>query len=418
MADTEAAVIGAGPYGLSIAAHLNSRRIACRILGPAMESWRGMPRGMLLKSEGCASSLADPQYRYTLERYCAERGLPFRRWGLPVPLDLFVEYGLWFQERAVPQLDPRRVKSLTRTPRGFRIALEDSEGLEARKVIVATGISGARRLAGELAHLPPHLISHSSDHRDLGVFRGRKVVVLGAGQSAIESAALLHEGGAEVQLVARRRRLSWNGDANAPRSAYQRVRQPMTVLGPGLRNVLYVHGPQIFRLLPEAVRIQEVKTALGPAGAWWLKSRFDGRVPALTGLTLRSAEALADRVSLWLEDERNDRLSIVADHLIAATGYQITKASFPWMTAVLGDLAWGTHGPTLSRHFESSVRGLYFTGLAAAFTFGPSMRFVAGAHHASRMIAAHIARKVAREPVERSTEIEDAGLRQRSPTRS
>jgi FAD-dependent urate hydroxylase len=95
MADTEAAIIGAGPYGLSIAAHLNSRRIACRILGPAMESWRGMPRGMLLKSEGSASSLADPQYRYTLERYCAERGLPFRRWGLPVPLDLFVEYGLW-----------------------------------------------------------------------------------------------------------------------------------------------------------------------------------------------------------------------------------------------------------------------------------------------------------------------------------
>jgi cation diffusion facilitator CzcD-associated flavoprotein CzcO len=373
---------------------------------------------MLLKSEGCASSLADPENRHTLERYCTERGLPFRRWGLPVALDLFVEYGLWFQEQAVPQLDPRHVKALARSPNGFRIALEDGEELETRKVIVATGISGARRIAGELSHLPAHLVSHSSDHRDLSVLKGRKVVVLGAGQSAIESAALLHEADADVQLVARRRRLSWNSDANAPRSAYQRVRQPLTVLGPGLRNVLYVHGPQIFRLLPEAVRVHEVKTALGPAGAWWLKSRFDGRVPALTGLALLSAEAIGDRVCLRLENERKDRLSIIADHLISATGYQITQASFPWMTAVVGELAWETHGPRLSRHFESSVSGLYFAGLAAAFTFGPSMRFVAGARYASRMIAAHIARKLAREPVERFAGSGVAPLRQRSPTLS
>lgn len=395
MADAEVAIVGAGPYGLSTAAHLNGRRVDCRIFGSAMESWRGMPHGMMLKSEGCASSLADPKNQLSLERFCADRGLPFRRWGLPVPLDLFIAYGEWFQQHAVPQLDQRRVVALMRTPAGFRIALEDGDELNAQRVVVATGICGARRMASELGSLPPHLVSHSSDHRDLGIFKGRKVVVLGAGQSAIEAAALLQESGAQVHLVARRRRLSWNSDANAPRRIYQRVRHPMTMLGPGLRNILYVHGPQIFRLLPEAVRAQEVKTALGPAGAWWLKSRVDGRVPVLTGLTLRSTEAMGKRVSLSLENERKDRLTLVADHLIAATGYEITKASFPWMAALLGDLAWETHGPRLSRSFESSVPGLYFTGLAAAFTFGPSMRFVAGARHTAMTIARHVAAQTA-----------------------
>jgi cation diffusion facilitator CzcD-associated flavoprotein CzcO len=192
MAATEVAVIGAGPYGLSIAAHLNSRKIPFRILGPLLASWQGMPRGMLLKSEGCASSLSDPESLYTLERYCSERGVPFRRWGLPVSLDLFVSYAQWFQTQAVPQVDPRRAKTITRSAPGFRIELEDGEELEARKVIVASGITGAQRIASELAHLPPDLVSHSSHHRDLSTFKGRKVVVVGAGQSAIESATLLH----------------------------------------------------------------------------------------------------------------------------------------------------------------------------------------------------------------------------------
>ena len=50
--------------------------------------------------------------------------------------------------------------------------------------------------------------------------------------------------------------------------------------------------------------------------------------------------------------------------------------------------------PVLGRNFQSSVPGLYFTGLAAAASFGPVMRFVHGADFAARRIAAHIASRL------------------------
>ena len=55
-------VIGAGPYGLSIATHLRAQQLSFRIFGEPMASWRHhMPQGMSLKSEGFASDLYDPR---------------------------------------------------------------------------------------------------------------------------------------------------------------------------------------------------------------------------------------------------------------------------------------------------------------------------------------------------------------------
>src|SRR5215470_4561146 len=141
-ASTEVAIIGAGPYGLSLAAHLRAARIPHRIFGSPMDSWRNhMPEGMLLKSDGFASSLSDPQSSFTLAHFCAQQGIEYHPTDVPVRLESFIAYGLAFQKRFAPELETKLVTQLDRVSRGFRLQLEDQEELEARFVAVAVGIS-------------------------------------------------------------------------------------------------------------------------------------------------------------------------------------------------------------------------------------------------------------------------------------
>lgn len=389
-------VVGAGPYGLSVAAHLRGAGVAPKVFGQPMESWRTrMPVGMFLKSEGDASSLSDPLGRYTLERFCAERDIPYKPWGWPIPLDVFTDYALWFQSRLVPDVDTRLVTACRRVAGAFEIGLDDGARLTAQRVVIATGITRAARVPEVLAKLPETFVTHSSAHRTLERFRDRVVAVVGAGQSALETAALLHEQGARVTLVARRSELAWNADINGARSTYARLRWPMTPLGPGLRNLVYVHAIPVFRLLPERVRVHEVQTALGPAGAWWLKRRIEGKIETVLGQVIDKAEIVDGRVAMHMRGTRDGASRMIAvDHVIAGTGYAITPESFPFLdTELLRRIAWAPCGPVISRSFESAVPGLYFAGLAAAGQHGPAMRFVAGTPYAARAIARHIVRQ-------------------------
>src|ERR1700675_4809436 len=99
----EIAIIGAGPYGLSIAAHVRRLGASFRAFGRPMDSWLAhMPKGMMLKSDGFASNIYDPQSAFTLEQFCAERGIEYGHTGVPVKIDTFTNYGLAFRDRMVP----------------------------------------------------------------------------------------------------------------------------------------------------------------------------------------------------------------------------------------------------------------------------------------------------------------------------
>ena len=384
------AIVGAGPYGLSLAAHLRGAGASFRQFGMPLSLWRDrMPAGMHLKSQGFASNLSAPSGSHTLRAFCAQTGRDYADYGLPVSLATFVAYADWFRSRQAPDLEEVLVSDVTVSGDGFLATLATGERLVARRVIVATGVEHFQRVPPALAALPAALGSHSSAHSDLGVFAGRDVVVVGLGQSALESAALLQEAGARVRIVGRAARVAWNGDPlEAQRSLRRRLREPEAPLGSGWSTWFYSTQPHLYRRLPADLRYRKAITALGPAGACWLRPRVEGRIPTLLGHSVASATATGGRVRLFLRDERGLAASeLDTDHVIAATGYRTALDRLRFLGGPLrAQIRTHAGTPVVDRRFQSSVPGLYFVGPAVASTFGPVMRFVYGADFAARTL--------------------------------
>ncbi|HLG48668.1 MAG TPA: NAD(P)-binding domain-containing protein [Reyranella sp.] len=393
---TDVAIIGAGPYGLSIAAHLSALRVPFRIFGRPMENWQNMPRGMLLKSEGYASTLYDPRRTLTLAKYCHERGLGYADLGLPVPLSTFIEYGLAFQRRLVPTLDTRMVRRVATAGTGFQLALEDGETVRADRVVVATGITSFAWMPPALRDLPADKVTHSVAHAEPARLRGADVTVVGGGSSAIDLAALLHEAGARVRLVTRRAKLPVHDRMQLPRPLRDKLSAPVSSIGPGWRSCFFTSCAPIVHRMSAERRVKWVRNELGPAAGWFMASRI-APVPVLHGQSPTGATIVDGRVRLGLVDGEGRETSLDTDHLIVATGYRPDVTRLGFLDAALQQaVATLEQAPAVSLHFESSVPGLYFTGPAAAFSFGPLMRFATGARFAAPRIARHLAATASR----------------------
>jgi FAD-dependent urate hydroxylase len=404
----DVAIVGAGPYGLSLAAHLRAAGASFRQFGLPMHLWQSsMPRGMFLKSQGFASNLSSPDDKHTLEAFCAATGRPYRSYGLPVPLDTFVAYGLWFQNELVPDLEQTLVTEVVPKDGHYEVSLADGSRVQAASVVVAAGVEHFARMPEQLAGLPEALWSHSSAHTDLGIFRGKSVVVLGAGQSALESAALLHENGADVQLVARKPKLAWNGEPlPLDRPWLQRLREPEAGLGSGWGTWFYSNHPGLFRHLPRGTRVTRARTALGPAGACWLPPRVQGKFPVLLSHNLTLAKPDGDAVRLGFDGPGGAVTELTADHVIAATGYRSDARRLTFLSDQLRPaLRTIADTPVVDRSYRSAVAGLYFIGPVVAPTFGPVMRFVYGSDHAARTVSRELAATAGRRgrPAARAT---------------
>jgi FAD-dependent urate hydroxylase len=393
-----AVVIGAGPYGLSVAAHLRGRGVPVRVFGDVMSSWRlHMPAGMCLKSTPDASSLSAPKPGYTLADFCVASGMRPLTGNQIVPADLFIRYGEWFQRQVVPDVEPLMVRRLARAGRGFELELSDGSELSTDVVVMASGLNGFAYVPRELTAvagpdgLSPHgLVSHSSQHDDLSVFAGREVAVVGAGQSALESAALLHESGAGVRVLVRGT-ARWGRPPQPPRTGLlSMLPEPNSPLGPTWRIYPFSHAPFMFRYLPYATRIRLVRRVLGPLGAWWLRDRVDGKLPVLEGHRVIAAKADGGKVTLTVASAAGTQ-QLTVDHVLAATGYRVNLGRLGFLDGELRNGIRQVAGwPHLTGSFESSVPGLFFTSLAAAETFGPVMRFVCGAGFTARQITAAV----------------------------
>jgi len=389
---TDIAIIGAGPYGLSIAAHLRKTPLSFRVFGTPMHSWRQqMPEGMLLKSDGFASSLYDPDSAFTLGHYCAEKNLPYSDVGIPVPRETFVDYGLEFQKRLVPTLEETNITSLKRSSAGFELQTADGQTVYTRKVIVAAGITHFGYLPPFLADLPREQVSHSSAHHDLSRFRGQKVAVIGAGASAVDIAALLHEQGADVDLVARRSQISFHKPSKEPRPLLERITSPRSGLGLGWKSRLASDAPLLFHKLPAKLRFRAVKRHLGPAPGWFVREKVEGRVPMHVGTTIQGASIENGKVHLKFTENDGTHTELVVDHVIGATGFRVAMSRLNFIDERLrNEICSIEDTPVLSTSFESSVKGLYMVGVASANSFGPLTRFAYGAKFTAKHLSNHL----------------------------
>ncbi|MFC7257711.1 FAD-dependent oxidoreductase [Streptomyces lutosisoli] len=397
------AVIGAGPFGLSTAAHLRARGVPVRVFGEPMVSWRDhMPEGMLLKSTPAASSINAPQRGHTLLDYCNAAGIPRLVTDEDIiPVETFIAYGEWFQQKLVPELERVRVVSVDRKggrdgsggSGGFELKLDSGELFAARAVVVATGLSGLAHLPAELAGAaadgptPTGPVSHSSQHHDLKRFSGKELIVVGAGQSALETAALAAEAGAQVRLVSRGKGAV---DFGAPPWEQPKLR-PESPFGRAWSLWALSYYPQPYRYLPAQARHFLVRRVLGPLGAWWLRDRFEGKVGVREVSRIVGAGATDGSPVLSVQTHGGRVEELSADHVIAATGYRVDIAAMDFLGHELRtELGVSRGTPKLGAGYRSSAPGLYFTGLPAAASYGPVMRFVCGTEFASPRLAKHL----------------------------
>lgn len=397
MSTVEVAIIGAGPYGLSLAAHLAEHKIQHRIFGRPMHFWSQIANAAdkrYLKSYCFGTNLSAPSPGFTFSDYNTPRKLETFE---PCSIANFADYGLWFQENIVPWVEPVDVLNVRRQGGRFAITLSTGEHLVAEQVIVATGLSTFANVPRVLSSMPRSLVTHTSDVASFSSFKGRRVAVLGAGQSALEAAVLLLEAGAEPTLLVREHSISWHSRIQRKRSLWRRLRSPITGLGTGPKAWVLTHFPRALHLMPDNFRTRFVKTHLPAEGAWWLRERFDGNVPVQLGTEVIDARETSSGINLLVRDSiQQFTREVEVDHVIAGSGYTVDVDRLKFLDETLREAITRIElSPKLNATFESSIPGLRFVGAASAMSFGPLFRFVVGADYTARTISKHLASQMA-----------------------
>ncbi len=387
------AIIGAGPYGLSLAAHLAARNLEHRIFGTPMRFWvntaaAGSQR--FLKSYCFGTNLSAPKPGFAFADYNGPRGLETFE---PCSIGNFAAYGQWFQQQNVPWVEPVDVVNVRREGDGFGLKLANDVQLFASSVVLATGLSGFAYTPSALATLPSGLCTHTANVTSFESFRGQSVAVIGGGQSALEGAALLHEGGARPQLLVRDERVLWHTQVRQERSLWRKIRSPITGLGTGPKAWALTKFPGGMHRLPGPWRTRFVRNHLPAEGAWWLRERVENIVPIHCNTAIVTVAEHGSRVALRLREGRTGReRSIEVDHVLAGTGYvtDVERMSVlePKLRARIQRLEAAAR---LNSVFESSVPGLHIIGPASAMSFGPLYRFVVGAEYTAETVAVHLA---------------------------
>ena len=382
----DAVVVGAGPYGLSTAAHLTGRGLTVAVFGKTLELWRShMPKGMMLRSHWWATNLSDPREEYGFARFFAESKY---RACFPVPLELFVEYGLWFKERAVPYVDETYVSSIEQQDGHFSLTLGDGRRVASGAVVMAIGAYHYAHRPEAYDHLPAGLVSHSCDHADLDRFKGQQVLIVGGGASGTDFAALLHGPGATVRVVTHRPIVWFGKDRTEERTLVERIMAPNNSVAPGWANWVLEHVPFLSHRFPQDMKDRYNSNYVSGATDW-LRDSIIGKAALHERQMVERAEVVDGRVAVTISD--GSRATV--DHVILATGYRVDVDKLTMIHPTLrAEIKADRSIPILDHRFESSVPGLYFVGLTSVRAFGPLYRFVVGCKATAQRVAASIAR--------------------------
>lgn len=385
-------VVGAGPYGLSIAAHLLERGLEVTVLGRPFQLWQeNMPKGMLLRSYWWATNLSDPHKHYGLECYFRETG---QQAIDPLPAETLIGYGLWFQKHVVPNVDETYVRTIEHKEDHFILTLADGRLIHSSAVIMAPGLYYYTYSPADYSHLPAELVSHSSEHHTFDRFADKSVVIIGGGQSALETAALAHERGVRVQLITRRPIVWIKGEASLieHRPLLERLRHPKAGISADWFSWQLEHFPYFFQQLPRSVKDRLLRgiASYGPMGSAWLKSRVLGKVSVHELQQVQHVKEGDDGVILTLSNNK----TLKADHIILGTGYRADIKKLPMLhPSLISEVQTYQNAPILNQNFQTNVPGLYFVGFSSVSSCGPLYRFVLGTDAAARRIASSVAKQ-------------------------
>jgi cation diffusion facilitator CzcD-associated flavoprotein CzcO len=363
MRSTELLVIGAGPYGLAVAAHARQRGIGTVTVGSPMGFWRQqMPAGMFLRS-GPDWHL-DVGHEHSFTAFLTERNLTTADVD-PIPISIYLEYADWFTAEKRLPVDDVRVSRLVRSGGRFVAELVDGEDILADAVVSAPGIAHFAALPPWAAALPEQRWAHTVDLVDFEQLRGARCLIIGGRQSAYEWAALLCDHGAErIDIVHRQ---------DVPRFAAADWSFVDDHIADTLRT------PGWWRSLPAAQR-EAINRRFWEVGRLtlepWIIPRLDARVHRWPRreVTRADDDGLSARVTL----STGERLD--ADFIVFATGYRADLQAVPYLTDLVGDAILVKDGyPILDESFASTTPGLYIAGFPATQDFGPFFGFVRGA---------------------------------------
>jgi cation diffusion facilitator CzcD-associated flavoprotein CzcO len=383
-------IVGAGPYGLSAAAHLrHATGLDVRVFGKPMSFWeRHMPAGMLLRSLASASDIADPDNRLSIAAY--ERLNGHQDVNEPVAARDFIRYGHWFHHEAAVAADHRSVVRIELSQKGYRLTLDQGETVGARRLVLAAGIQPFAHRPAIFNGLPCSLVSHSSEQRDYAQFRHKEVLVIGGGQSALEAAASLHEVGADVEILIRKAALHHDKSVSSrlKTNRWLRLLYGQGDVGPAGISLI-IQRPSVFRRLPRAVQYAWDRRAIRPRFSYQhVRGMPDIRVHVRRFVV--QARPRFERLRVHL----NDGAERTVDHVVLGTGYRVDVARYEFFSPeVLERIRLVDGYPRLDSGFESSLPGLHFLGAPAAWSFGPLVRFVAGTGFTSRALRRRILRE-------------------------
>lgn len=375
-------IIGAGPFGLAVAADALYHGLPVTIIGNPMAFWReNMPKGMVLRS--ASDWHLDPQDAYTIEAFLADRGL--RPSDVePLAIELYLDYAAWFQRQAGVVVEPAEVVRLDVASDGRFDAALDQGTVRAHNVVVAIGLRYFAEVPHELQSMfPPGRLEHSCNFVDVSKANGKRCLIIGGRQSAFEWAALLHEAGASSVDVVHRHaspkfeqsEWKWAGELAAGltrdptwyRNLSQSEKDTVAARMWG-EGRLKVEPWLAARLRQDSVRIRPDRNVVS------VRERGDGALL----VTLDGGEELT------------------ADIAIAATGYRTDISRIPFVAAgnVYDRLNVHNGCPVLDEAFQTNVPGFYATGALATQDFGPFFGFTLAARSAAVVIGRSIRKRV------------------------